>query len=52
MVVFGVATVPALLGVSVADGLLAARQRTLPNRLAQLFIRAMGCWFVWRALAG
>lgn len=47
---FGAGTVPALLGVSFADQLL-ARQRVLTNRMAQVFVMAMGAWFLWRGLA-
>lgn len=49
LALFGLGTAPALLGVSVADELL-ARRRPFLNRLAQLFILAMGAWFLWRGL--
>ena len=47
---FGLGTAPALFGLSVADELL-ARRRAFVNRLSQLFILAMGAWFLWRGLA-
>lgn len=46
---FGLGTAPALLGLSLADELL-ARHRALVNRLSQLFILAMGAWFLWTGL--
>jgi hypothetical protein len=51
LALFGVGTAPALLGVSIADGLL-ARNRAFINRLSQLFLLAMGLRFLWRAFAG
>ena len=42
---------PALLGVSVADELL-ARNRAVVNRLSQVFLLAMGLWFLWTGFAG
>lgn len=51
LALFGLGTVPALVGVSLADELL-ARNRALLNRLAQLFILAMGARFLWHGLAG
>jgi uncharacterized protein len=48
---FGLGTAPALLGLSLADQLL-ARNRAVANRLSQLFILAMGAWFLWRGIAG
>jgi sulfite exporter TauE/SafE len=51
MAVFGAATVPALLGVSFADELIGVGRRALLNRLAQLFILAMGARLLWRAIA-
>jgi sulfite exporter TauE/SafE len=50
LILFGLGTAPALLGVSLADELL-ARRRALLNRVAHLFILAMGMWFLWRALS-
>jgi sulfite exporter TauE/SafE len=50
LAVFGIGTAPALLGVSLADELL-ARHRALVNRASQLFILAMGAWFLWQGLA-
>jgi len=46
----GLGTAPALLGVSVADELL-ARHRTFVNRLSQVFLLAMGIWFLWTGYA-
>lgn len=46
LAVFGLGTAPALLGVSLADELL-ARHRAVLNRLSQVFILAMGAWFLW-----
>jgi uncharacterized protein len=51
LALFGLGTTPALLGVSLADELL-ARHRAFLNRLAQVFLLAMGIWFLWRAFAG
>jgi sulfite exporter TauE/SafE len=51
LALFGLGTAPALLGVSLADTLL-ARPRAFLNRLSQLFILAMGGWFLWRGLSG
>jgi sulfite exporter TauE/SafE len=51
LLVFGLGTVPALLGVSLADDLL-ARRRALLDRLARLFLLAMGAWFVGAGLRG
>ncbi|MFH1568589.1 MAG: sulfite exporter TauE/SafE family protein, partial [Gemmatimonadota bacterium] len=51
LALFGLGTVPALLGVSVADELL-VRHRHLVNRLSQVVILAMGLWFTWKGLAG
>ena len=51
LAVFGLGTAPALLGVSLADELL-ARRRSFVNRLSQLFVLAMGAWFLWTGLAG
>ena len=50
LAIFGLGTAPALLGVSLADEFL-ARRRAFLNRLSQLFILAMGAWFLWRGLA-
>jgi hypothetical protein len=49
LALFGVGTAPALLGVSVADDLL-ARNRALVNRLSQIFLLAMGIWFLWTGI--
>ena len=43
-------TAPPLLGVSVADELL-ARNRAVINRLSQVFLLAMGVWFIWTGLS-
>jgi hypothetical protein len=51
LALFGLGTAPALLGVSVADELL-ARHRAFLNRLSQLFLFAMGAWFLWSGVAG
>ena len=50
LALFGVGTAPALLGLSLADELL-ARNRVLVNRLSQVFLLAMGAWFLWTGLA-
>ena len=51
LALFGVGTAPALLGVSAADELL-VRNRAFVNRLSQVFLLAMGIWFLWTGLAG
>jgi len=51
LAVFGLGTAPALLGVSVADELL-ARNRAFLNRLSQVFLLVMGLWFLWTGLRG
>jgi len=51
LALFGLGTAPALLGVSVADELL-VRNRAVINRLSQVFLLAMGLWFLWTGLAG
>jgi len=51
LALFGIGTAPALLGVSVADELL-ARKRAFVNRLSQVFLLVMGAWFLWTGLAG
>jgi sulfite exporter TauE/SafE len=48
---FGLGTAPALLGISIADELL-ARNRTFLNRLSQAFLLAMGVWFLWTGFTG
>jgi hypothetical protein len=50
LTLFGLGTAPALLGVSVADELL-ARNRAVVNRLSQVFLLAMGIWFIWTGLS-
>jgi phosphoenolpyruvate synthase/pyruvate phosphate dikinase len=49
--VFGLGTAPTLIGISLADDLL-TRNRTLLDRLSQVFILVMGARFLWRALGG
>lgn len=51
LVLFGLGTAPALLGVALADHLL-ARNRAVLDRVARLFLLAMGAWFVWSGLRG
>jgi len=51
LALFGIGTTPALLGVSVADELL-ARNRAFVNRLSQVFLLVMGIWFLWTGVAG
>jgi hypothetical protein len=51
MLLFGLGTAPALLGVSLADDLL-ARRRALIDRIARLFLLAMGAWFIWQGVGG
>ena len=51
LALFGLGTVPALLGISVADELL-VRHRNLVNGLSQVLILAMGLWFAWKGIAG
>jgi hypothetical protein len=51
LTLFGLGTAPALLGVSLADELL-ARHRAFVNRLSQIFLLAMGTWFLWTGLRG
>lgn len=51
LLLFGVGTAPALLGLSLADDLL-ARRRALLDRLARVFLLAMGAWFVWTGIRG
>lgn len=51
LALFGAGTAPALLGVSLADALL-ARNRAVLNRLSQVFLLAMGAWFLWAGLSG
>jgi hypothetical protein len=51
LALFGLGTAPALLGLSVADDLL-ARNRAFVNRLSQVFLLVMGLWFLWTGVAG
>jgi uncharacterized protein len=50
LAMFGLGTAPALFGVSLADDRL-ARHRFLMNRLSQVFVLAMGVWFLWTGLS-
>jgi hypothetical protein len=50
LTLFGMGTAPALLGLSVADELL-ARNRAFVNRLSQVFLLVMGIWFLWTGFA-
>ena len=49
LALFGAGTAPALLGIAAADELL-ARNRVFVNRLSQVFLLAMGIWFLWSGL--
>ena len=51
LALFGLGTVPAMLGISAADELL-VRHRNLINRLSQAVILAMGLWFIWKGIVG
>jgi sulfite exporter TauE/SafE len=51
LVLFGVGTVPSLIGLSVADQLL-TRNRALLERVSQGLVLAMGSWYLWKAVAG
>ena len=51
LVLFGLGTAPALLGVSLADELV-IRYRWFVSRLSQVFLLVMGAWFLWRGLSG
>ncbi len=51
LALFGLGTAVALVGVSLADALI-ARNRAFLNRLAQAFILVMGAWFLWRGVSG
>ncbi|MFA6109255.1 MAG: sulfite exporter TauE/SafE family protein [Candidatus Latescibacterota bacterium] len=51
LALFGLGTVPAMLGISLADELL-VRHRDLVNRLSQVAILVMGLWFTWKGIAG
>lgn len=50
LALFSLGTAATLLGVALADELL-ARRRLWLNRLSQLFILAMGVWFIWTGFA-
>ncbi|MFN7917325.1 MAG: sulfite exporter TauE/SafE family protein [Vicinamibacterales bacterium] len=49
LVLFGLGTAPALVGISLADALI-VRRRALLNRLAQVFVLVMGAWFVYHGV--
>lgn len=49
VLLFGLGTIPAMLGISVVDELL-ARHRAVINRLSQVFLLVMGVWFVYQGL--
>ena len=49
LAVFGLGTVPALVGVSFADTLL-VRRRAVINRLSHVFVLVMGAWYLWRGI--
>ena len=49
LVLFGMGTAPALLGISLADARF-VRRRPFLNRLSHAFVLVMGAWFVWRAV--
>jgi sulfite exporter TauE/SafE len=51
LALFGIGTAPALIGLSVADQFL-VRNRVLLNRISQMFLLAMGLWFLWTGLSG
>jgi len=46
---FGLDTAPALFGVAFAHQLLVSH-RPLINRVSQVFVLAMGVWYLWRGL--
>jgi len=45
-IMYGQRTIPALLGVSLADARL-VRHRATVNRYSQMFVLAMGVWYLW-----
>lgn len=49
LLLFGIGTVPAMLGLSMVDELL-ARHRAVINRLSIAFLLIMGGWFVWQGI--
>jgi sulfite exporter TauE/SafE len=51
LLAFGLGTAPSLLGLSLADELL-ARHRPLVDRLARVFLLLMGAWFLRTGLRG
>ena len=50
LLLFGVGTLPAMMGLSLVDELL-ARHRAVINRISILFLLVMGGWFVWQGLS-
>ncbi|MEW6756060.1 MAG: sulfite exporter TauE/SafE family protein [Candidatus Latescibacterota bacterium] len=51
LALFGLGTMPALLGIGLADELL-VRHRRLVNRLSQVLLLGMGAWFVGKGISG
>jgi len=49
LVLFGLGTLPAMVGLSMVDELL-ARHRAIINRISIVFLLIMGGWFVWQGL--
>ena len=49
LAVFGLGTSPALLGISIADALLAPRRSAL-DRVAHAFMLLMGVWYLWKGI--
>jgi len=49
LLLFGLGTLPAMLGLSLADELL-ARHRAVINRISIVFLLVMGVWFVWQGV--
>jgi uncharacterized protein len=49
LLLFGLGTLPAMLGLSMVDELL-ARHRNLINKLSIVFLLVMGGWFVWQGV--
>ncbi len=50
LLLFGLGTLPALVGLSMVDELL-ARHRAFINRLSIFFLLVMGAWFVWQGIS-
>lgn len=49
LVLFGLGTIPGMLGLSLADELF-ARRRAFINRLSMIFVLVMGLYFVWQGV--